>query len=61
MNKLIKLVGVEIPFEIQAITAARANTLMKKNGGLFGQTNAIGYLEDLCFEFTIDPKFDTFF
>lgn len=59
MNKLIKLVGVDTPFEIQTITAATANTLMKRNTGLFGQMNSIGFTEDLTFVCTVYPKFNT--
>lgn len=59
MNKLIKLVGVNTPFEIQTITAATANTLIKKNTGLFGQMNSIGFIEDLVFVCTVYPKFDS--
>lgn len=59
MNKLIKLNGVKTPFEIQTITAARSQVLMKKNQNLFFNINAVGYLEDLVFECVVYPSFST--
>ncbi len=58
MNKLIKLNGVQTPFEIKTITAAQSQLLLKKNQNFLGNINTIGYLEDLVSECVVYPIFN---